>query len=227
MGNRVFHITSNTSEITCSIFPPIKVSNDAVIGLTQFQTYNSIPNIDSRNNSFIYYDESDTRREIIIEDGIYELYDIEHELKSKLGKDSVSIKPNPNTLKCEFFCKYKVDFKADNSVGRLFGMGKIETQANSTTMSSDTISISKVNSISVEVSIVDGSYINGIASNCIYKCFITTPPGFRIIEIPTNVIYLPLNTNEIDRIVVRLVDEQRNLLNFRGEEISLELNLKI
>uniref|UniRef100_A0A8D8WPI7 Uncharacterized protein n=1 Tax=Cacopsylla melanoneura TaxID=428564 RepID=A0A8D8WPI7_9HEMI len=179
MGSRVFHITSSNSEIMCPIFPPLKVSDDAVIGLTQFQTYNSIPNIDSKNNSFVYYDEKNVKREIFIEEGIYELYDIEHYLQSKLGEESISIKPNPNTLKCEFFCKYKVDFKAPNSVGRLFGMNQIETQANSTTMSSDTISISKVNSIAVEVNIVDGSYINGVASNCIYKCFITTPPGFQ------------------------------------------------
>lgn len=147
--------------------------------------------------------------------------------KAKLDDDAISIKPNTNTLKCEFTCKHNVDFTVANSLAEMFGLERTMYTANTIITSSNPLSISKVNSIQIEVNIVCGSYQNGMPSDCIYKCFLHVPPGFRITEIPNNVIYLPLNTDEIDRIVVKLVDERHNLINFRGEEISLELHLKI
>lgn len=228
MTSRVFHLTSKESEIMCSIFPPLRVSSDAVIGLTQFQTFNSIPNIDSTNNRFTYQDEKTKNWiDIFLDVGTYELHDIESFLKAKLDDDAISIKPNTNTLKCEFTCKHNVDFTVANSLAEMFGLERTMYTANTIITSSNPLSISKVNSIQIEVNIVCGSYQNGMPSDCIYKCFLHVPPGFRITEIPNNVIYLPLNTDEIDRIVVKLVDERHNLINFRGEEISLELHLKI
>lgn len=50
----MFHLTGNSSELTCRIFPPLKVPSTAVIGLTHFQVYNSIPNVDERNCTFTY-----------------------------------------------------------------------------------------------------------------------------------------------------------------------------
>lgn len=228
MSSRVFHLTSNQSEIVCSIFPPLKVSPDAVIGLTQFQTYNSIPNIDKTNNRFTYQEEkTQSFIDIFLDEGTYELQDIENFLKSKLGDDAITIKPNVNTLKCEFSCKYNVQFDLENSIADVFGLTEKVYTANTTVTSTKPLSISKVNSIQIDVNIVSGSYQDGVPSNCLYKCFLNVPPGFRITEVPNNVIYLPLNTDEIDRIIVKLVDERHNLLNFRGEEISLELHLKI
>lgn len=228
MSSRVFHLTSEQSEIVCSIFPPLKVSSNAVIGLTQFQTYNSIPNVDQTNNRFTYQDDKTKEWiDIFLDEGTYELHDIESFLKSKLGDEAISIKPNANTLKCEFSCKSNVKFDVDHSLADMFGLEKTVYTANTIVTSSKPLSISKVNSIQIEVNIVSGSIQNGVPSNCIYKCFIHVPPGFRITEIPHNVIYLPLNTDEIDRIVVKLVDERHNLINFRGEEISLELHMQI
>lgn len=228
MTSRVFHLTSKKSEIICSIFPPLKVSADAVMGLTQFQTFNSIPNIDKTNNLFKYQDERTKEwTNITIDEGTYELQDIENFLKSRLGDEAITIKPNVNTLKCEFSCKFNVDFKVDSSLANVLGLPNEVYNANTILTSTSPVAISKVNSIQIDVNIVSGSFQNGVPSNCLYKCFLNVPPGFRITEIPNNVIYLPLNTDEIDRIIVKLIDERHNLINFRGEEISLELHLKL
>lgn len=226
MTSRIFHLTSRQSEIVCSIFPPLKVSPDAVIGLTQFQTYNSIPNIDRTNNVFRYQDDNKKWNDIEIEEGTYELLDIENYLKSKLGENAIDIKPNVNTLKCTFWCKYNVDFK-ERSLADILGLSKEMYVAYTVLTSTSTLKISKINTIKIDVNIVNGSYQDGVPSNCLYKYFLHVPPGFRITEVPNNVIYLPLNTDEIDRLIVKLVDERHNLIDFRGEEISLELHLKI
>lgn len=227
MSGRLFHFTDTSSELTCPIFPPLKLTSNAVLGLTHFQVYNSIPNVDEKNCNFKYENSSGEWVDINIETGTYELEDIEQTLQEKLGENSVSITPNPNTLKCIFHCKYKVDFTPSNTIGALFGMSAIVIEADTTTVSKEVIKISCINTIHVEVNIVTGSFNNGIPSNCIYKCFISTPPGFRIVESPTNVIYLPITVEEIDSITIKLIDENYNLINFRGEEISIELHLKL
>lgn len=228
MSSRIFHLTSSKPEIVCQIFPPLQVSSDAVVGLTHFQIYNSIPNVDDTNNVFSY--EDDIKKvyiDITIPVGTYELGDLETYLKNQLGDENISIKPNTNTLKCDFYCKYNVDFSKPNSIGKLFGMNSNIYNAASVVESTKPIQISKVNTIQIKLNIVSGSYINGVPSNCLYKCFISTPPGFRIVENPHNPIYLPVNTTEVDILHVELTDERGNLINNRNEEFSIELHLKL
>lgn len=228
MSSRIFHLSSTLPEIVCQIFPPLQVSSEAVIGLTHFQIYNSIPNVDEKNNVFSY--QVDAKKpfiDLVIPVGTYELNDIETFLKHQLGDLNISIKPNTNTLNCEFSCTYNVDFTKPNSIGNLFGMSPQMYNAGTKVVSTEPIQISKVNTIQIKLNIVSGSYINGVPSNCLYKCFISTPPGFRIVENINNPIYLPVNTTEVDILHVELVDESGNLINNRNEEFSIELHLKL
>uniref|UniRef100_A0A8D8T5B6 Uncharacterized protein n=1 Tax=Cacopsylla melanoneura TaxID=428564 RepID=A0A8D8T5B6_9HEMI len=229
MSSRIFHLSSKQPEIVCKIFPPIQLNSEAaVIGLTHFQVYNSIPNVDSNNNVFTYQDNVNKPfYDIVIPEGTYELADIESFLKLQLGEENVYIKPNINTLKCDFFCKYNVDFTKKNSIGQLFGISYKKYLANSVETSSIPIQISRINTIQIELNIVSGSYVNGLPTNCLYKCFISTPPGYRIVESPNNPIYLPVNTTEIDILHLKLTDERGNLINLRNEEFTIELHLKL
>lgn len=222
MISKVFHIQDKKSEITVNIFPPLRVSKNAVIGLTHFQVYNSIPNIDERNNEFTYFKDGKLYTNIL-ETGTYELSDIEFYIKNYLGV-KVKISANRTTLKCTFWCENDVDFSSPKSIGTLMGFTGLY-KARSNLKSKEVVAISKVGSIGIDVNIVEGSYVNGVPSNCLYKCYINTPPGYRIEEIPKNVIYLPVTTQEIDTLHVRLLDDKGELINFRGEEISLELHL--
>lgn len=229
MGERVFHLKGRSSEMHFQVFPPLKMGTNSVIGLTHFQVYNSIPNVDTSNNVFKYRRSADANwKMILIEIGTYELSDIEDYLQHALAEvDGVKIKANANTLKCEYICKYETDFSVDNSIGKLFGMPARIIKANELTISEKLLEIAEINTIQIEVNIVSGSYNNGVPTNTIYKCFITTPPGYRIIESPMNIIYLPVTVETIYSIGIRLIDEAYNLINFRGEEISIELHLKI
>ena len=55
--------------------------------------------------------------------------------------------------------------------------------------------------------------------------FPAVSPGFKIIEIPTQVIYLPLTTKTINNIQIRIVDQDGTLVNFRGEVINMRLHI--
>lgn len=157
MNSKNFHITSSNPEISCQIFPPLEVYPEAVISLTHFSVYNSIPNVDETNNRFTYREDNNNNdfKDIIIPVGPYELSDIESYLKHCPGDDKIFIKPNTNTLKCEFSCKYNVNFSKSYTIGKLFGMSsKLVYNAGDVVESTNPIEISKVNTISHQLLLV-------------------------------------------------------------------------
>lgn len=88
------------------------------------------------------------------------------------------------------------------------------------------VNINSVNTIRIECNLVSGSYVNNKAVHTIHEFAPTVPPGYKIIEVPRNVIYLPVNVKQITSIIVRLVDQDDNLINFRKELITVRLHLK-
>ena len=51
-------------------------------------------------------------------------------------------------------------------------------------------------------------------------------PGYRIVRNVENPIYLPVNKTQINNITVLLFDQGNNLLNFRGETITIRFHLR-
>lgn len=50
--------------------------------------------------------------------------------------------------------------------------------------------------------------------------------GYRIIEKVSNVIYLRINTNYIEEIILKIKDQDENLINFQNETITISIILK-
>ncbi len=51
-------------------------------------------------------------------------------------------------------------------------------------------------------------------------------PGYKIIEAPRNVIYLPVNVKQITSITLKLIDQDGDLINFRGETVTIRIHIK-
>lgn len=239
-----FTFSGRESVLSIDIFPPIELNpeKDYVIGLIDFQTYNSIPNIDSTNNKFHY----DNGKVITIPEGLYEIDDINRYLRMKLGVeytdnekyyyehkqehkknvDFFNINPNVNTLKCNIISSHNIDFTHDDSVGRLLGFNKRVLEPFELHEAEKTVEIFKVNVIRIDCNIVTSSFMNGVPCHTIHEFFPDVSPGFKIIEAPTTVVYLPVNTRTINNITIQIVDQLGRLVNFRNEEISLRLHLK-
>src|SRR6266566_7084855 len=78
-------------------YPPIDLGNDRwELGLVNFQTFNSIPNIDESNNTLHY----GKGKSVKIPTGSYQISDISKFFKEKLEEVGVMliISPNNNTL---------------------------------------------------------------------------------------------------------------------------------
>jgi len=78
-------LTGKSSILAVSYFPAVDFSDgDYELGLADFETYYTIPNVNSSNNKF-YFDKDD--KEIVIPEESYELHDIDKYLKRTISND--------------------------------------------------------------------------------------------------------------------------------------------
>lgn len=218
-------ISGTSSILEAQYFPPIELSPDKhyMLGLVELLTFNSIPNVDVGNNKIHVGEEI-----VVIPTGSYEIEDIEIHVRRILADKGIeiSIKPNNNTLRSEIKCNRDINFQPDDSIGCLLGFTKRVLQANKSHKSDLPVAILKVNALRVECNITSGAFINERKVHTIHEFFPIVPPGYKIIEVPTHVIYLPIICKTIDNIQLRIVDQDGDLVNFRGEVITIRLHIK-
>lgn len=216
-------ITGKKSILQTNYFPSLNIDENYECGLLYFSTFNSIPNINETNNIFSYGSEN---KEIVIPTGAYELDDISDYLKANLVNCAIKIRTNNNTLKCALLCTETINFQAKNSIGKLFGFPNLKLEANKWHYSPNNVDILPLSVIRIECDLVQGSYTNNSTSHIIHEFVPNVPPGYRIIEVPTNVIYFPVNKININSVTIKIVDMNDNVIDFRNENIQLCIHLR-
>ena len=217
-------ILSGTSSILESYyFPPIELSphKKYALGLIELLTFNSIPNIDSSCNSLKI-----GQQIVKLPTGSYEITDIDKYIQKVLENIQFSLSANNNTLKSIIKCSEPIDFTVENSIAPLLGFSQITLPPNQSHTSSTPVKILKFNVIRVECNITTGAYINNKKVHTIHEFFPAVPPGYKIIEIPSKVIYQPISASNIEHIQLKIVDEHGDLIDFRGETITIRLHVK-
>ena len=120
---------------------------------------------------------------------------------------------------------YEVDFRKDKSINSL-----LEFDSNLYTSgfyeSENMVNILTINSMLVNIDIISGSYVNGSTQPTIYSFFPDVSPGYKIIENPQNLLYLPITLDTIHSITIWLTDQNGNELNLRGENLSIRFHLR-
>lgn len=229
-----FTLTDTKPILNAFIHPPIILNenDEYAIALLNFESFNSIPNIDTSNNKF--YLASNPKTPVVeIPEGSYEIEDINDYLQEELQKKGIplSIVGHNSTLKTRIKCGELVDFSPTDSIAKLLGFeNKRLTSLEET--SDHPADIFKINAICIQCNLVSGAYVNDIEAqearegHIIHQLFPNVPPGFKIVENPTNLIYLPITTRIIDYIALQIVDQDGNLVNFRGERVTVRLHLK-
>lgn len=218
-------ITGNTSNFNVDYFPPLELSGDFECALVDFQTYNSIPNVDERNNLFHL-----GNKVIEIPTGSYEINDIAEYINNILAKlyknVQIVLLANNITLKSSISSSDVIYFNRDRSIGGLLGFSKRELPANVIHTSDLIVNIVKVITIRVECNIISGSYSNSTRSHILHEFSPTVAPGYKMVEVPRNLIYLPVNVKTISSLTVKIIDQDGDLINFRGETISIRVHLR-
>ena len=139
----------------------------------------------------------------------------------------INISANSNTLKSVLILEkdYQVDFNYQNSISKVLGF----TGAKYTGgfhESENVVNILSINSILVNIDIIAGSYIDGTMKNTIYSFFPKVSPGYKIIETPVNLVFLPITLDTIDRLEVSITDQDDHLLNLRNEKLTIRFHVR-
>ena len=138
----------------------------------------------------------------------------------------INISANSNTLKSVLILEkdYQVDFNHRDSLAKVLGF--TGTKYMGFHESENVVDILSINSILVNIDIISGSYINGATKNTIYFFFPKVSPGYKIIESPVNLVYLPITLDTIDSIRVTITDQDDHLLNLRNKKITIRFHIR-
>ena len=233
-------LSSNKTNFNTRFNPKLELEREKVyeIALVNLETYYSFPNIDETNNVFVYSpDNGNSWVKIKIPEGSYEIDDInntiQHEMEKRGHYDEINedyyinISANSNTLKSVIILEkdYQVDFNHQNSLAKVLGF----TGAKYTEgfyESENVVDILSINSILVNIDIISGSYVNGTTKSTIYSFFPDVSPGYKIIESPVNLVYLPITLDTIDNLNVTITDQDYNLLNLRNEKLTIRFHIR-
>lgn len=233
MSSITLTLHSTASELQAKYFPPIDLSDgDYECGLVNLEAWNSIHNITEKNNCFHYERVKSGERKnktIKIKPGAYQIQDISRILTSQLLADGVFgfiLLANKNTLSCELLCDAVVNFSLPNSLGDLLGFGAKILKANVLHTSHLPPNILNVNVIRVECDIIKGAYFNNNPVHTIHEFLPLVSPGYQINEIPRKIIYFPVTVKSIHTLNISLVDQNNELIDFRGEPITVRVHLR-
>lgn len=232
-------VSDDTTDFNTKFNPPIQLNKNKSyeMALVNLETYYSIPNITSRNNTFKYSPDGGANwMTVDIPTGSYDIEDInsviQREMKANGHWDAtneeyyVSLLANPNTMKAILNIEnnYQVSFKFGNSLRKILGFNsKIYTVSQE---SERVVDILSINSILVNTNVISGSYVNGANKPTIYSFFPNVSPGHKIVEHPKNLIYLPITLHVIHNLRVNLTDQNFDILDLRGENVTIRFHIR-
>lgn len=223
--SRILTFTACQSVLQAEYFPPIELNDQYECALISFATYNSIPNVTKKNNIFYVGGEA-----IEIPAGAYEIDDISqyinNYLKEKKTNIVVNMKPNLNTLKVEITSTHAVYFNKIRNMGKILGFSERVLQPNQHSESDLPVAINEVNTIRINCNIISQSYRNNEMAHAIHEFTQEIPSGYLIVERPISPIYLPVTTQSINSIMITIVDQNENLIDFQNETIIIRLHLR-
>ena len=234
---------STTSEFTTKFKTPIELNRNLnyELGLASFTTCNIVYNINPSNNSFSVSTKQN-KNQFIITPGAYELKELFSRMKKLIfekfqvdGEDTnnkkikvspIELKVDIPTARIDLYIKTGYSFSFSSGLGEFLGFQKNAYSKNS--RSEKRTNITDITTVNVMCNIVQGSYQNGVRDQCIYDFpYGTVPHGYQIIQLPNPPDFVPIiPMNHIYEITIKIVDQNENLIDFNGEDISITLILK-
>ena len=167
------------------------ILNSSKLGLIRLSVYNSVFNVNRRNNQFIYDIKGETwsdTRILAIIPVAYELFEIAELIKEETN-GNVIIESDKNTMKSLMEVKQgAINFDIENSIAPLLGFRKIVYKKGNYT-SPKIVDIMGFSTINIHCNVISGVKDNGNNTDILYTFTLTEPPGYLINTIPANILY--------------------------------------
>ena len=230
--------------VTCDLHPPIRMGNNDVISLAlaKIMFYNSFANIHKGKNNCVKIKPGDGKESIMVQipTGAYEINQINleiiHQLKAAGGDakadEHFKLQPNTATLKSMITITkgYIVDFNVNASIAPLLGYlstDKLIGGDNKRYEGKNIVKITQISSLLVMCDAVRPSFLNGKLTSFVHNCVLDVEPGVKFIDKPSNLTFVNTSNNVITQLSCWGVDQNLNTVDFRHEQLEIELKLKI
>lgn len=226
-------LTSRSSEIIREYKEGIPLEGPYEVGLKHFTFWNTVYNVTSNNNSMKLIhlaDKGSVVHMITIPEGIYELDDILNFLvnNNDIQESRTSFSLSKTTFKMKIYTEWIIDFREENSIGKLFGISKQLMRPYTTIYSDRPVDIFNINTVKICCNLIRAN-IDDLKRNVntLYDFPLdTAKSGSKIIKEPNPICYFGVHTDKIYELVIRITDQNDNLIDFRGELINLTLDFR-
>ena len=168
-----------------------------VIGVSSFNTYNSIFIVTYINNKIIIFNGSFNWTEILLPPGAYEIEQINDEVSRQLhieienfGEPPIKIEANTATLHSiiRLTNGYKVDFTQPNSLRDLLGFNSV-ILSDSYNYAKNKVNLIEIHRLHLCCDCIIGSLRNGFPSNISFSIVLNEPQGANVVREPNHVLY--------------------------------------
>lgn len=230
MSSMTITVSGASSSLNSNFYPEIELNKNFEYSccLLDLHTYNSIPNVHEKNNRFYYsMDTGKTFNFITLPIGSFEVDDILYLLSGEFEKNQIPIEitANSKTMKCKIKTAVPIDFTKNDSIGSVLGFSK-RTLEHGDFTSDKIVNIQYITNLRVDCDLTTGSYHNGKPTHTIYEFNPSVDPGYKINEQPKHLIYLPIVRQRINSINISILDQNGELVDFRGETITCRIHIK-
>lgn len=225
------------------------------VALQWFSVYNTIFNVTNKNNQFMFdnkiykikpgsYEIKDILSEM---NALIKPDKIDFSIKINYGKLQINSSTKTLSFNTDYSLAEILGFEKTQDLTSVAMANVPQATVNlpqatgnlqkAPILGSNKIDVSNINSINILCDLVQNSYIaneTGGSENslAIQKNLLYTFPygtvlmGFRIVQSPNPIIYLPMTRKNISSISFQITDQDGNLLDFNNEKISLALHIE-
>ena len=222
-----------------------------VMGVTSFNTYNSIFNITNKNNKIVYGKPIESAitntitgekfalfewHEVVFPIGAYEISQINDEIIRQLtikldlednSQSPIRLEANEATLHSIIYLSdgYQIDFTQPGTLRDLLGFDSVLLQ-NAYNYSKKKVNIIDIHRLHLCCNSIIGSLRNGRPSNIIFTLVLNEPPGAKIVREPNLVLYKHIDKQKLDYLEFWMEDDDGNRIDNHGEYVAFTLHIK-
>jgi hypothetical protein len=199
------------------------------IGVLGFHAFNTVKNVIDKKNNVLTYWAGNRAHTAVIPEGNYDLEALQEAFQEALPEGETLVLHGENaTQRIQLYSTARLDFRVPGSPAGLLGFPSDRVlHPDFWHESSEPIELLHFRLVRLHCNVVSGSFEGtGQPSTILHEFSPKTPPGFKIIEEPQNVVYLPINTPRISHIVVDVTDERNRPLDF-GTEHRVDVRLHL
>ena len=164
--------------------------------------------------------------EIELTPGVYELVDINNAIKQKIHESDYDFKIDiiPDTISMKSVLTTSNSIHFNSRLNILLGFTNKDYPPGTHT-SEKPVMITTTDKVHLKCDCVDGSIVNGIREQILFSFNLSAPPGYKIINNPTTVLYKKINKTRLDQIQFFLEDSNHNPVDFNNETLTITIQI--